>query len=174
MFLRIGLLIRSIFNYTMFTDLYAKKLCESYGFTANVRFTFKCFIIKKPGTTVFCTLGTSILVLSYILRIFEIPYYHSIGQIDFDDYFAAIWCVVITMTTVGFGDIVAFSYFGRVVIMLTAFWGTFLISLLIVSVGKIFELEKNQKKAMHHLFLTRKAASSITSSLRFFLAKKKY
>lgn len=79
MFLRIGLLVRSIFNYTMFTDLYAKKLCESYGFTANVRFTFKCFIIKKPGATVICTLTTSILVLSYILRIFEIPYWHSIG-----------------------------------------------------------------------------------------------
>ena len=78
------------------------------------------------------------------------------------------------MTTVGFGDIVAFSYFGRVVIMITAFWGTFLISLLIVSVGKIFELDKSQQKAMHHLFLTRKAASSITSSLRYFLAKKKY
>lgn len=85
-----------------------------------------------------CTLTTSVLVLSYILRIFEIPYYHAISQIDFDDYFAAIWCVVITMTTVGFGDIVAFSYFGRIVIMITAFWGTFLISLLIVSVGKIF------------------------------------
>lgn len=47
------------------------------------------------------------------------------------------------MTTVGFGDIVAFSYFGRFVIMITAFWGTFLISLLIVTVGKIFELSRN-------------------------------
>jgi hypothetical protein len=158
----------------MFTDLYAKKLCESYGFTANVRFTFKCFIIKNPGVTVICTLTTSILVLSYILRIFEIPYYHAIDQVDFDEYFTAIWCIVITMTTVGFGDTVPFSYFGRSVIIITAFWGAFLISLLIVSVGKIFELEKNQKKAMHHLFLTRKAASSITSSLRYFMAKKKY
>jgi len=45
---------------------------------------------------------------------------------------------VVTITTVGFGDLVAFSYFGRVIIMITAFWGAFLISLLIVSVGKIF------------------------------------
>jgi len=80
---------------------------------------------------------------------------------------------VITITTVGYGDLVAFSYFGRVIIMMTAFWGAFLISLLIFSVGKIFELTRNQKKAMHHLFLTRKAASSITSAMRFFLAKSK-
>lgn len=143
MFMRIGLLIRSIFNYTMYTDLYAKRLCESYRFTANIRFTFKCFIIRNPVATVFCTLSTSILVLSYILRIFERPYYFTIGWVDFDDYFNAIWCVVITMTTTGFGDTVAFSYFGRIVIMLTAFWGELIISLLIVTVAKVFELSRN-------------------------------
>jgi hypothetical protein len=47
------------------------------------------------------------------------------------------------MTTVGFGDIVPFSLFGRIVIMITSLWGAFLISLLIVSVAKIFELERN-------------------------------
>jgi hypothetical protein len=79
MFLRIILLVRSVFNYTMFTDLYAKRLCESYGFTANVRFTFKCFVVRNPGITVACTLTTSVFVLAYILRIFEVPYYHAIG-----------------------------------------------------------------------------------------------
>ena len=78
------------------------------------------------------------------------------------------------MTTVGFGDIVPFSLFGRVVIMATSLWGAFLISLLIVSVSKIFELERNQKRAMHHLLLTRKAAVSITAAMRYFIAKKKF
>ena len=77
------------------------------------------------------------------------------------------------MTTVGFGDLVPFSYIGRVIIMITSFWGGFLISLVIVSVSKIFELTRNQKKALHHLFLTRKAASSITSAMRFYMAKKR-
>lgn len=57
--------------------------------------------------------------------------------------------------------------------MISSFWGAFLISLLIVSVGKMFELTRSQSKAMHHLFLTRKAASSITSAMRYFLAKRK-
>lgn len=146
---------------------------ESYGFTANIRFTFKCLIIRNPGLTVLWTLLSTVLILGYILRVFEIQYYRAIGFIDFDDYFQSLWVIVITITTVGFGDLVAFSYFGRVIIMLTAFWGAFLISLLIFSVGKIFELTRSQKKAMHHLFLTRKAASSITSAMRFFLAKSK-
>lgn len=157
----------------MFTDLYSKKLCSSYGFTANVRFTLKCLIMKDPGTTVVCTLTSSTLILAYILRIFEVEYYRSVEQIDFDNYFQAVWVIVVTMTTVGFGDLVPFSYIGRVIIMITSFWGAFLISLVIVSVSKMFELTRNQKKAMHHLFLTRKAASSITSAMRYFIAKKR-
>jgi hypothetical protein len=80
---------------------------------------------------------------------------------------------VVSITTVGFGDLVPYSYIGRVIIMIAAFWGAFLISLLIVTVSKTFELSRNQKKAMHHLFLTRKAATSITSAMRYYMAKKR-
>jgi hypothetical protein len=120
-------------------------LCNSssYGFTANVRFTFKCLIMRSPGLTVICTLFSSTLILAYILRIFEIEYYRSINQIDFDSYFSAIWVIVATMTTVGFGDLVPYSFIGRLIIMITSFWGAFLISLVIVSVSKIFELTRN-------------------------------
>jgi len=120
------------------------------------------------------TLLTSVLMIAYVLRIFEIPYDHTVGQIDFYDYFNSVWCVVITITTVGYGDIVAASVFGQVITMFTALWGNFLISLLIVSVGEVFALNRNEKRAMHHLRLTRKAAISITAALRFYIAKKKY
>ena len=60
---------------------------ESYGFTANVRFTFKCLIIRDPGFTTFITIAVSTFMLGYFLRIFEIEYYRQIGQIDFDSYF---------------------------------------------------------------------------------------
>jgi hypothetical protein len=44
------------------------------------------------------------------------------------------------MTTVGFGDIYPGTTFGRIVILLAAIWGAFLISLLILSVERIFAL----------------------------------
>ena len=78
------------------------------------------------------------------------------------------------MTTVGYGDTVPYSIFGRIVIIMTAFWGGFIISLLVVTVRRVFELNSKQSRAMHHLMLTRKAAASIIAAFRYFLARKKY
>ena len=72
MFLRIFFLIRAVFNYNMYTDVYAKKLCRSYGFTANVRFTFKSLLKTDPAMTVCTTMLLSVVVLAYCMRVFEI------------------------------------------------------------------------------------------------------
>ena len=72
MFFRIFFVIRAVFNYNMYTDVFAKKLCRSYGFTANVRFTFKSLLKTDPASTVSVTMLSSVLVLSYCLRVFEV------------------------------------------------------------------------------------------------------
>ena len=88
-------------------------------------------------------------------------------MIDMDQFFQAIWVVLITLTTVGFGDLVPFSPIGRIIISMTAFWGAFIISLVIVVAANLFNLSRNQRKAMNHLLLTRTAALSITAALRY-------
>jgi len=114
---------------------------DSYGFSANVRFTIKCLIIKKPGTTVISLLTLSTLVLAYQLRIFEIVYYRNLNLVDFDSFFQSVWVIVITICTVGYGDLVPFSSIGRVIIMMTSFWGAFIISLVIVVAANLFNLD---------------------------------
>lgn len=86
---------------------------------------------------------TSIMILAYQLRIFEIVYYRAIGYVDFEQYFSSIWLVVITMSTVGFGDVVPVTHIGRFIIMMTAIWGAFVITLVLVAFGNIFSLSKN-------------------------------
>ena len=60
-----------------------------------------------------------------------------------DSYFNSIYCVVITMTTVGYGDLVPGTFMGRFIAMVSCVWGTFLMALCIVVVGKIFDLSHN-------------------------------
>jgi len=103
----------------------------------------KALLRERPGITVFLTAVISIMWLAYLLRVFERIAYESSGQKVFDSYFTSIWNVVITMTTVGYGDITSISVFGRLISMLNAIWGAFIISLLVASIGKIFELSEN-------------------------------
>lgn len=76
------------------------------------------------------------------------------------------------MTTVGYGDVYAVSPFGRIISIINALWGAFIISLLVASIGKIFELSDNQKKAIVEITNSKKAAQTLRSSFDYFLAKK--
>ena len=77
--------------------------------------------------------------------------YESQGILIFDDYFASVWCVVITMMTVGYGDVAAVSYYGRMISMLNALWGAFIISCLVASIGKLFEVSHEQKSVIREI-----------------------
>lgn len=76
------------------------------------------------------------------------------------------------MATVGFGDVVPVSHIGRFVVMVTSIWGAFVFTLVIVAFSMIFNLNPTQKKAMHHLIVTRKAAHTIANTWRYYRAKR--
>lgn len=91
----------------------------------------------------------------------------------FDSYFNACWFTVITLTTIGYGDMSPVSPPGRFLTMILAFWGALLLSLVVVIVSSIFNLGDDEKMALRHLRLTKEAAKTITSGLQYFIAKKK-
>jgi len=91
-----------------------------------------------------------------------------------DRYFNAIWCTVITLTSVGYGDLAPSTTPGRTIAMIIALSGSFLLSIVVVTVLSIFELTHSQKMALRHIRLTRRAAVTISSSIKYFLAKKRY
>ena len=109
MFLRLLILARNFFNYSIFSDVFAKRLCERYGFTANMRFCFKCYILKFPIYTVLFLLFFIILLFSYLMRIAERPFHRYVNDFTFDPFLNSVYCTVITMATCGYGDIVPWT-----------------------------------------------------------------
>ena len=95
------------------------------------------------------------------------------GDKSFDRIFNSLWCVVITLTTVGYGDFRPGTTYGKFIIMIASIWGTFLISLIIISLQQVLDMSTPQKKAFHNLLLTRKAAKTITSSMSYYTKKKR-
>lgn len=48
MVLRLFFIVRSYFNFSIYTDSYSKKLCQQYGFNSNIQFAIKACLINKP------------------------------------------------------------------------------------------------------------------------------
>ena len=84
---------------------------------------------------------STVFMAAYLLRLAELPIYRQHGE-DFH-YFNSIWLTVITLTTVGYGDISTVTVPGRILTMGLALWGTILLSLVVVVLTGIFELDNN-------------------------------
>ena len=48
MFLRLFFLIRTSFNYSIYTDALSKKICKAHGFDAGFKFAVKCKLLIDP------------------------------------------------------------------------------------------------------------------------------
>jgi hypothetical protein len=77
MFLRIYFLVRTLLNFSLYSDLYSKRICSKFGVEANTSFYVKALYVKKPGYVIIMVATLSIAFLSYVLRIFERVYYNS-------------------------------------------------------------------------------------------------
>lgn len=74
MFLRLFFLIRTSFNYSIYTDALSKKICKAHGFDAGFKFAVKCKLLIDPEETVFIMFFGTVCIFAYLVRIFEIPY----------------------------------------------------------------------------------------------------
>ena len=73
---------------------------------------------------------------------------YQVKQDSLEDFESAVWLIIITITTVGYGDIFPQTRGGRIICILTAFWGTFIVSLMVLVVTSIFDLKLEEKKAI--------------------------
>lgn len=88
-----------------------------------------------------------------------------------EPFFNNVYFAITTITTVGYGDFLPISTLGRIVNLFMQFYGGFIISLLVVSVGSVFALSKNQETAFHKLIMVKKAARAIVAAMRLRVMK---
>lgn len=129
-------------------------------------FAVKCKLIIEPEKSVIIMFIGTVCLFAYIVRIFEIPYLRQTNDgTNFDSYFNAVWFTVITLTTVGYGDVSPGTQPGKIVTIILGFWGSIFLALLVGTVMSIFNLDHDQEMALRHIRLTRHAAQSICSSI---------
>jgi hypothetical protein len=82
---------------------------------------------------------------------------------NFDSLPNCMWFVIVTMATVGYGDFFPTSYMGRIIGMVSCFWGVFTLSTMVVILNNLLEFSEAEQKS-YDLLLKMKRKDELKAS----------
>ena len=77
----------------------------------------------------------------------------------------SIWFTFITMSSVGYGNMMPSTYVGRFLVMMGAVVGAFILGLMVTIIGLAFALSDNQVDALITVTERKRAAACIRAAL---------
>jgi potassium intermediate/small conductance calcium-activated channel subfamily N protein 2 len=102
-------------------------------------------MMKDIPLTAQCTsMVASIGIGGFLLRIFEQPLKEVSGQ-DFN-YANSFWNVIVTMSTVGYGDFFPKTHMGRFVGVMICLWGVVVVSIFVVTITNMLSFDPTEEK----------------------------
>lgn len=145
---RVYLFLRVFGHYSRWISRQTRIMSRSLGLDIGLSFAFRSEFKRRPLLTIsFFTLST-VLLLSIPLHVFERSY-SGLSQcaVSLQLLSNAMWSMIITMTTVGYGDTYPSTHLGRVVATASCLFGTLLTSLLVLSLTLKSTLSAQELKA---------------------------
>ncbi|XP_061179185.1 potassium voltage-gated channel protein Shaw-like [Saccostrea echinata] len=135
------------FSYIIMILYFARllQLCRFYRFLNR----FKSFdVINLAIRSSICQFGIliAVFILSNLFFGYLIYYAEFEDKNSFNNAFLGVWWAVVTMTTVGYGDVVPTCYLGRVVGMVCALTGILILSMPVAIVTSNFTIYYNKLK----------------------------
>jgi hypothetical protein len=140
--LTIVLLLRVIYivKYSLFASIYmspkSNEICKTFLFENNLIFTWKSLMKNKPKFLLLIVGVFLIYFFSFSIRVFERGYNPEL----YNNFINPIWFIIVTMTTVGYGDITPKTNEGKIIATVSCVIGVFIISLLIITITNFFTM----------------------------------
>lgn len=177
-FVRIYLIMKLYIYYTESLTPRSQRVCEMNGCDSDVMFAIKSIIKSQPYKFLLYSLTLTTFVFGYLLHIFEGPMTEISGQ-NYRSMYSCMWNVIITLSTVGYGEIYPKTFFGRITGVIICFWGVFILSLFVVTITDSLEFSSNEDKSFSLLVnllykkqLKVQAVSLIEKAYRYKMVKK--
>jgi len=128
--------------------LSGKRIMKNLNLESKFTFQLKANLRSYPFASMTIAATVGIIYFAYIVRIFERPYWQQSGLLNFSDVGESIWLVVISMTTVGYGNMYPVTTPGRSIMLIAIVYGAFLLALLIEVIAIAVALAKTPKEAI--------------------------
>ena len=158
MFIRIYLPCRFLFYMSEFMNPRTQRVCQIYSCNADSMFALKALMKQQPMPMLFGSLACTIIIFGYHLRLFESILTEVSGQ-NFSSFNNAMWNMIITLTSAGYGELYPKTSFGRIIGTMICFWGVLIISFFVVTITNMLEFTPNEARAF--ILLQRLSAKAI-------------
>ena len=158
-----------IFRFVLYCTSYMKpqmsRICGLHFTDTNLLFSIRALIKNYPF--IFYPLSTLfiIIVFDMLLKIVE-----SDLQEVFKNFFQCLWYILVSMLTIGYGDLVVKTNEGRIIGMLLSFFGIFVSSMMIISINKKLEMtpsEVNSFVIINKIFYNEKVENAAKKVIYF-------
>ena len=109
----------------------------------------KAFQKNNPFISLIFLFAISCICFSLCIRVFEIYYWESFTIISQDWTFIwnALWCIFVSMTTVGYGDFYPKTHFGRIIVIFSCVVGIYFTSMMMIFLTKKSILNESELKS---------------------------
>lgn len=144
--LRLYQVVVFIVHMSIFSNQRAFRTCSSHGIDLTFSFSLKSLNRAQPATVIFSSLVFTIVTTGFQLRILESPLDDVSGH-NFSTMVGCIWNVIITITTVGYGDYYPKTNFGRLIGVLICFYGLLFSSAFVAVVNDKLEPHSQELQA---------------------------
>lgn len=147
--LRVIVMARVLLVSTIWISNRSIRVCNMYGTEASYLFAIRCLMKTQSFKLVFTLLGLCLFFFGFALRICEAPL-SRLSDSAFDLYSLSnsIWCMVLTMTTVGYGDFYPRSFMGRAVVFISSVCGMSIVSMMVVTITNTLQLSTLEERAL--------------------------
>lgn len=148
MSIRLFVVINIILKNLSYSSVRMNRILKISNIEESVLFIVKCLIKKRPYQFFAVCLIGSMLIFTYAIRICELPLVVKLDNSSFQSYITTLWMIMITMTTVGYGDYNPKTIPGRSLGFILSIWGVFLLSMIVIILFNSLELSFEEKQAL--------------------------
>ena len=136
-------------SFSIWDSILSEKILDKFYLNTNLMFTLKAYQKNNPFISLIFLFFLSCVSFALCIRIFEVHYWESQKVIlqNWRYRWNAIWCVFVSMTTVGYGDFFPKTHFGRILIIIACIIGIYFVSMMMIFMTQKSILTESEQKA---------------------------
>lgn len=147
------------------------EICRKHYFNTNIRYSLIALMRTKPLHIYLMFILSILFVFQYAIKVFESGISEKTQGFSMTNSFHVIWYCIITIFSVGYGDIVAKTDGGRIFAIILSIIGSFLISLFLMGLTNFLvqtPIEKKQFNLLNRIELNEERFTSANKLIKEF------